>query len=46
MEVWTILGNFWGGQVQSGQICGQKFPFQDQASPTITRGPGSDDSEF
>jgi hypothetical protein len=35
MEVRTNLGKFWEGQVQSGQ----KVPFQDQASPTITRGP-------
>ena len=40
MEVRTII--FENSQVQSGQICGtsgQKIPFQDQVSPTITRGP-------
>ena len=35
MEVRTIFEKFWGGQVQSGQ----KVLFQDQASPTIARGP-------
>ena len=43
MEVQTNFGKIWGGQVQSGQICrglsGQKVLFQDQASPTIARGP-------
>ena len=45
MEVWTInSGKSRGGQVQSGQISGgplsrPKVLFQDQASPTITRGP-------
>ena len=45
-QIWRsgqFWGNFWEARYNpdksAGPLSGQKLPFQDQASPTITRGP-------